>query len=90
MKAISRQEIIDHAVSILSLLPVEKAVEVGLFADFIKQRYEQEIANSSEAVNEIQDWQKTAATWMAKAYSDDEPDYSDAPLLEVNPHFRPR
>lgn len=90
MKAISRQEVIDHAVSVLSLLPVEKAVEVGLFADFIRQRYEQEIANGSGAEDEIQDWQKAAATWMAKAYGDDEPDYSDAPLLEINPHFRPR
>ena len=90
MRQMNRQAVIDHTVSILSMLPQDKAAEVSRFADFLKQRYDEEAAHDIGADSELQDWQKQSVAWMAMSYGDDEPDYSDVPLLEVNPHFSQR
>ncbi|MCU0424237.1 MAG: hypothetical protein MUF71_01290 [Candidatus Kapabacteria bacterium] len=37
---------------------------------------------------ERNDWYAIAAQSLERAYSDDEPDYSNVPLIEVNPLYR--
>ncbi len=34
-------------------------------------------------------WDKAATTLLADAYGEEEPDYSDVPLLDPNPNYKP-
>lgn len=42
-----------------------------------------------EADDDDDAWRDAAPILMNNAYDDDEPDYSDVPLLEPNPNYRP-
>jgi hypothetical protein len=47
-----------------------------------------EFVNEDE-LTEREDWQRLAMQSLAASYGDDEPDYSDALLLEPNPDYNP-
>jgi hypothetical protein len=60
------------------------------------EELEAQIKKEYDVTVEIQDndderkfWNETGARGMAKAYSKDEPDYSDVKLLEPNPQYKP-
>lgn len=49
-----------------------------------------EVVRISEAVDDDDAaWRDAAPLLMSHAYDEDEPDYSDVPLLEPNPNYRP-
>ena len=38
---------------------------------------------------EHEEWTRAAMAHLARAYGPDEPDYSQAAIIEANPHYRP-
>lgn len=82
----SREAIIEHTVSVLNMLPEEKAMEVADFADFMMHRQHQQNGSSDP---DRTDWLASSLTHLASCYDDDEPDYSDAVIIEHNPHYQP-
>jgi hypothetical protein len=54
----------------------------------IKQEYDVTV-EIEDGDGEKKFWKETAARGMAKAYGNDEPDYSDVKLLEPNPQYKP-
>jgi hypothetical protein len=54
-----------------------------------KQEIGGETIADRDFLAERNDWYALAAQSLNRAYSDDEPDYSNVPLLEVNPFYQP-
>lgn len=54
--------------------------EYGIEIEFIRAGDEEE---------ERADWRRLGMQALAASYGDDEPDYSDVPLLEPNPDYKP-
>ena len=47
-------------------------------------------AEELETANEREFWYRLGAEGLGRAYGDDEPEYTDADLIERNPNYRPR
>ena len=60
----------------------ELEAEYGIQIEFIR-------AGHDEESQERADWRRLGMQALAASYGDDEPDYSDVPLLEPNPNYDP-
>jgi hypothetical protein len=61
-------------------IPLPVGIQVRIFV---------EDPNDS-ADEEREDWLRLSAQGLAAAYGDDEPEYTEADIIEPNPEFRPR